>query len=448
MFLDQSLFRGPQSYIALLCCCAVERCYAVGHRTIVDPGAKKSEPRATKVERAGAAAEDISAGTEKPRKSPTGENATTERLASAKRDDEDLLCVKDLNRGTECVDDRYVGHKDPRTSIEALAMGNSAESANGMLILPVAMLHETQKWLQDSLQMTPRLPTEGKPVKCKQEVAESIVMVGRTNGMVETAEPVAEVDRMALLGREPAERACRVDEATNAPETIRTRRKRGKLPDSPIETTRWHSDNSNAIGNCMNRLNVYVNVTTSGDGIDSTRVNAVQLATESQHTRSSRVSRRQCHPSHPSNPQTNHRCAHISPVRLSLAHCGMSSREYLPPFASQPHTSSDDAASDCDSDHSALMSLDSFFESNGTSRTSVDFSMRSPSAAPSVFSMTSSMCAQVYKKEYGRDLNNYSDVYWLPADEEELERLGRLCAYCVTAFITPIIDRQYEMFVK
>jgi len=97
MFLDQSLFRGPQSYIALLCRCAVERCYAVGHRTIVDPGAKKSEPRATKVERAGAAAEDISAGTEKPRKSPTGENATTERLASAKRDDEDLLCVKDLN---------------------------------------------------------------------------------------------------------------------------------------------------------------------------------------------------------------------------------------------------------------------------------------------------------------------------------------------------------------
>jgi len=58
------------------------------------------------------------------------------------------------------------------------------------------------------------------------------------------------------------------------------------------------------------------------------------------------------------------------------------------------------------------------------------------------------MRAQAYKKEYGRDLNNYSDVYQLPADEEELERLGRLCAYCIAAFITPVIDRQYEMFSK
>ncbi|KAL4077513.1 S-adenosyl-L-methionine-dependent methyltransferase [Scleroderma citrinum] len=94
--------------------------------------------------------------------------------------------------------------------------------------------------------------------------------------------------------------------------------------------------------------------------------------------------------------------------------------------------SSDDAASDSDSEISTRMSLDSFFQSSGTSRTSVDFSMRSPSPAPSVFSMTSSLRAQAYIKEFGRDLNNYSDVYRLPADEEELERL----------------DRQYEMFCK
>jgi len=38
---------------------------------------------------------------------------------------------------------------------------------------------------------------------------------------------------------------------------------------------------------------------------------------------------------------------------------------------------------------------------------------------------------QIYKQEYGRNLNNYSDVYRLPADEEELERL----------------DKQHTMFV-
>lgn len=31
---------------------------------------------------------------------------------------------------------------------------------------------------------------------------------------------------------------------------------------------------------------------------------------------------------------------------------------------------------------------------------------------------------KIYKEEFGRNLNNYSDVYRLPADEEELERLG------------------------
>jgi hypothetical protein len=41
-----------------------------------------------------------------------------------------------------------------------------------------------------------------------------------------------------------------------------------------------------------------------------------------------------------------------------------------------------------------------------------------------VLSVTSSMREQIYKEEFGRNLNNYSDVYRLPADEEELERLG------------------------
>ncbi|KAI6136217.1 hypothetical protein F5141DRAFT_1185261 [Pisolithus sp. B1] len=95
-------------------------------------------------------------------------------------------------------------------------------------------------------------------------------------------------------------------------------------------------------------------------------------------------------------------------------------------------TSTDDADSDCDSDHSTRMSLDSFTQNTASSRTSVDVSMRSSSPTPSVYSVTSSLRAQAYIQEYGRDLNNYSDVYRLPADEEELQRL----------------DNQYEMFCK
>ena len=53
-----------------------------------------------------------------------------------------------------------------------------------------------------------------------------------------------------------------------------------------------------------------------------------------------------------------------------------------------------------------------------------DVSMRSSSPASMVISVTSSMRDKIYKEEFGRNLNNYSDVYRLPADEEELDRLG------------------------
>jgi len=56
--------------------------------------------------------------------------------------------------------------------------------------------------------------------------------------------------------------------------------------------------------------------------------------------------------------------------------------------------------------------------------------MRSASPAPSIYSMTSSLRAASYREEFGRGLNNYSDVYSLPADQEELTRL----------------DHQHEMF--
>ncbi|KAI9057027.1 hypothetical protein FKP32DRAFT_1615516 [Trametes sanguinea] len=60
-----------------------------------------------------------------------------------------------------------------------------------------------------------------------------------------------------------------------------------------------------------------------------------------------------------------------------------------------------------------------------TSATSHDWEMRSASPAPSVYSMTSSLRAASYRHEFGRGINNYSEVYRLPADDEEFERLDR-----------------------
>ena len=74
--------------------------------------------------------------------------------------------------------------------------------------------HEMQTKPHSSLPLTPRPPIEGEPNGCKQEVADSMVTAGCTKGMVETAEPteIADVDRTALLGGRPVERACGVDE--------------------------------------------------------------------------------------------------------------------------------------------------------------------------------------------------------------------------------------------
>ncbi|KAH9081815.1 hypothetical protein EDB83DRAFT_2310143 [Lactarius deliciosus] len=88
----------------------------------------------------------------------------------------------------------------------------------------------------------------------------------------------------------------------------------------------------------------------------------------------------------------------------------------------------DDSHSDVESDIFSLRSALS-------SATSYDVSMRSGSPAPSVYSVTSSIRAASYRQEYGRGLNNCSEVYRLPADDEELDRLD--CA-----------DKQHEVFKK
>lgn len=40
--------------------------------------------------------------------------------------------------------------------------------------------------------------------------------------------------------------------------------------------------------------------------------------------------------------------------------------------------------------------------------------------------MTDSLIASSYRQEYGRNLQAHSEVYRLPADEEEIERLSTL----------------------
>ncbi|KAJ3717267.1 hypothetical protein DFJ43DRAFT_1099560 [Lentinula guzmanii] len=105
---------------------------------------------------------------------------------------------------------------------------------------------------------------------------------------------------------------------------------------------------------------------------------------------------------------------------------------YGPPFDSN---SSMDFSSDTEDSDSCSTSSSSIFSpqsSASTSKTSYVPSARSASPVPSVWSLTSSMRAQAFKHEYGRGLNNYSEVYRLPADDEELDRL----------------DAQHNMFME
>lgn len=116
----------------------------------------------------------------------------------------------------------------------------------------------------------------------------------------------------------------------------------------------------------------------------------------------------------------------VSPVILrkySLSTSYLRSTSSLLAFMVLPYHNASDEESDT---HSISSISTGFAPSKATSTTSInsDISMQSISRPPSVFSITSSIRALAYRQEYGRDLNNYSEIYRLPADEEELERLG------------------------
>ena len=82
-----------------------------------------------------------------------------------------------------------------------------------------------------------------------------------------------------------------------------------------------------------------------------------------------------------------------------------------------------DACLNSDADTASVMSFEPFSAASISSATDLQ-DHASISSGASIFSMSSSIRAQSFKHEYGRGLNNYSDVYQLPADDEELDRLS------------------------
>ena len=185
---------------------------------------------------------------------PTSANAATEQHVDAKPDEDDLTTTKALTQGTEDVNNGNVGRQDPRTKAEASVQGTSAKCTETTpVVLKSALPHETQTKLQNSLPLTPRPPIEGEPSRCKQEAAESVVTTGRANRTVETAEPteIADVDGMALLGRELVERARGIGEGDETEREAQSRLQESKLLCGEIDQ---HSGIANGDIPITNRL--------------------------------------------------------------------------------------------------------------------------------------------------------------------------------------------------
>lgn len=102
-------------------------------------------------------------------------------------------------------------------------------------------------------------------------------------------------------------------------------------------------------------------------------------------------------------------------------------------MSDQPTSPIVEDVSDIGSEIFSNASFQRFITSEVSSETSHDFSVRSPSPARSVMSMTNSMRQDAMVHEYGRGFNAQSEVYRLPADEEELERLRKYLSLSITS---------------
>ena len=102
-------------------------------------------------------------------------------------------------------------------------------------------------------------------------------------------------------------------------------------------------------------------------------------------------------------------------------------RNYDSVLLARPMSPFHDAVDD-QSDTSSIYSGSSgrMSQRSSSSATTQDVEMRSLSPSPSLYSMTDSLIASSYRQEYGRNLQAHSEVYRLPADEEEIERLSTL----------------------
>ena len=93
--------------------------------------------------------------------------------------------------------------------------GTSAKCSETTPVVLKSVPHEMQTKLQSSLPLTLGPPVDGEPCECKQEAGDSNVTAGHMNRMVQLTKPMEITDinfEKAVLGREPAERASRVNE--------------------------------------------------------------------------------------------------------------------------------------------------------------------------------------------------------------------------------------------
>lgn len=115
--------------------------------------------------------------------------------------------------------------------------------------------------------------------------------------------------------------------------------------------------------------------------------------------------------------------------------------------------------SDNETVDSRCMSVDPFSDSMSitSSQTSHDdlHSQRSASPAPSVLPLSDDVREMMFKEEYGRNLNGYSNVYRLPADDEELDRLGMVrfihvcpCNSTLAVFPFILLEKQHSMLAE
>ena len=220
---------------ALLCCTFMESVppsiyFKICHRTVQENFKYLTKrfhdndpiPHANKLQCTGTATV-----VETPEKSPTNTNAATEWHVHTEWNTEDLSTTQDVNNGNvRCTE-------DPCKSFEASAQGTSAKCSEMTPVVLESTPHEMQNWLQNSLLLTLRLPIEGKPSGCKQEVVDSIVTAGRTNRMVRMTKPpkpqIVNIDRTPPLGGKLAERAYGVNEGDGTKHESKSQLQQTKL---------------------------------------------------------------------------------------------------------------------------------------------------------------------------------------------------------------------------